>query len=91
MSTGTVDREMAVPDELMTAALRLPERARADFACALLKSLDTSDGDPEVVRTAWRNELAKRIDDVRSGRVKAVDGHAPLLQTRQRLREQYGV
>jgi putative addiction module component (TIGR02574 family) len=91
MSAPALDSNTPVPDELMDAALRLPEQARARFASALLRSLDGTRDDPELVRTEWKEELARRIDDIRSGKVKTVDGHAALLQARQRLRERYGV
>jgi hypothetical protein len=91
MSAVTADRGARIPDELMEAALKLPEQARAEFASALLRSLDKTEDDPVVVRTEWKDELAKRIDEIRSGKVKPVDGHEALLRTRQRLREQYGV
>jgi Putative addiction module component len=91
MSAGTIDRDLAIPDDLLKAALSLPEAARANFASTLLKSLDDSEDDPEVVRAEWRNELARRIEDIRSGKVQPVDGHSSLVKTRQRLREKYGV
>jgi putative addiction module component (TIGR02574 family) len=91
MSAVTADRGEKIPDELIDAALRLPEQARARFASALLRSLDKAGDDPEVVRKEWKDEIARRIDEVRSGKVKPVDGHEALLQARQRLREQYGV
>ena len=91
MSTGTIDRDLAIPDDLLQAALSLPVAARASFASTLLRSLDEFEDDPEVVRAEWRSELAKRIEDIRSGSVKPVDGHSSLVKTRQRLREKYGV
>jgi putative addiction module component (TIGR02574 family) len=51
-------------------ALRLPAEARAALAGHLIESLDDSvDEDAEV---AWGEEIARRIDDLDKGRVKAV-------------------
>lgn len=91
MSATTLDPNAAVPPELMRAALSLPLPTRAKLATALLESLDESADDPEVVREEWRAEIARRIEDLRSGKVKPVDGHAFLLRLRRELRERHGL
>jgi putative addiction module component (TIGR02574 family) len=53
---------------ILRDALRLPPKARADIAGALLHSLDEQedlDVDP-----AWAREIERRVQDVRSGKVK---------------------
>ncbi len=91
MSASTLDHDAAVPPELMHAVLSLPLRARAKFATALLESLDEPAEEPEVVRQAWQAEIARRIEDFRTGKVKTVDGHATLLRLRKELRERHGL
>ena len=57
---------------LLTEALRLPEIDRGELAARLLDSLDPdSDADTDE---AWAKEIATRLDDFRSGRVKSVSG-----------------
>jgi hypothetical protein len=91
MSTPTVELENEIPDSLLEAALRLPDKARARFASALIRSLDGAEDDPEEVRAEWQAEIAKRVEDLRSGAVQPVDGRAFLLETRQRIRDTHGV
>jgi putative addiction module component (TIGR02574 family) len=55
---------------LLADALRLPENERADIAALLMDSLEPeADADAE---SAWGVEIQKRIEDLQSGRVKAL-------------------
>jgi putative addiction module component (TIGR02574 family) len=57
-------------DELLQKAMTLPLEARAELACSLIDSLDeTVDEDAEV---AWQQEVVRRMDEVRSGKVKTI-------------------
>ena len=42
------------------------------MAGSLLESLDEARDAPEFVEATWNEEIARRIDDLNSGRVKAV-------------------
>jgi len=56
--------------ELLKHALTLPDRERAELASSLIDSLDpTVDADAEM---AWQEEIARRLEEVESGRVKTV-------------------
>ena len=56
--------------KVLEEALRLPAEARAALAGRLLKSLDGPvDEDAEA---AWSKEIARRIDDLNTGKAKAV-------------------
>ena len=56
--------------ELLKKALALPDHERAELAGSLLDSLDTTvDDDADA---AWQKEIARRLDEVQSGRVKTV-------------------
>jgi len=57
-------------EELLQKALSLPEAERAELAGSLLASLDTNI-DPDV-DAAWQQELARRLDEVRSGKVATI-------------------
>lgn len=56
--------------ELLQKALSLPYNERAELAGSLIASLDT-DIDPDV-DAAWQAEIARRADEVRSGKVSTV-------------------
>jgi putative addiction module component (TIGR02574 family) len=56
--------------ELLQKALSLPDNERAELAGSLIASLDTNiDLD---VDAAWQTEIARRADEVRSGKVSTV-------------------
>jgi putative addiction module component (TIGR02574 family) len=57
-------------DNLYQAALQLPEGERADLAAKLMDSIDPiTDADLDE---AWDVEIAKRIEELEQGSVKAV-------------------
>jgi putative addiction module component (TIGR02574 family) len=56
--------------ELLKKALALPDKERADLAGSLIESLDSAvDEDAEA---AWQEEIARRLEEVRSGKVKTI-------------------
>jgi len=57
-------------EELLKKALSLPVRERADLAGSLIESLDETH-DP-AVEAAWDEEIARRMADIDSGRVKPI-------------------
>lgn len=72
------------PDTLLAEALALDERDRAALAAALLNSLgDHDDLDQEAYEAEWSEELRRRAEDLRGGRVQAV----PWRQVREELRD----
>ena len=66
------------PHEIIASALQLPLAEREQIVEALQESLidETIDHGPEepadVVEAAWSEEIARRIADIDSGRVKTV-------------------
>lgn len=56
--------------ELLKKALALPSEARAALAGSLLESLDDT-VDPSV-EEAWSQEIARRIEELDSGKVKPI-------------------
>ncbi len=58
--------------ELLKRALALSEDERAELAGSLLESLDSPPEDPEAVEAAWNEEIARRIEDLDSGKAKTV-------------------
>ena len=62
-------------DELIATAMQLPVSDRVALANAMLSSIEPSadsDTTQEEVDAAWDVEIARRIDDIDSGRVKTV-------------------
>ena len=56
--------------ELLKHALSLSDKERADLASSLIDSLDpTVDPDADL---AWQEEIARRLEEVDSGRVKTI-------------------
>ncbi|MGH9361414.1 MAG: addiction module protein, partial [Thermoanaerobaculia bacterium] len=56
--------------DVLDHALELPEEERADLADRLLASLEE---EPDLeVEEAWRHEVARRLEELRSGAVKTI-------------------
>ena len=56
--------------ELLQKALSLPDNERAELAGSLIASLDTNI-DPDV-DAAWQTEIARRADELRSGKISTI-------------------
>lgn len=56
--------------ELRNKALALSAAERAELAGSLIESLD--DGEDESVEKAWDVEIARRMEELDSGRVKPI-------------------
>lgn len=66
-------------NELLRRALTLPVPERADLASSLIESLDG--GKDDGVEAAWDQEIARRMEEIDSGRVKPIS----LEQARRKL------
>jgi len=66
-------------DELLRKALALPAEDRAALAGSLIDSLDTTMD--EATESAWGNEIARRIEELDSGKAKTV----PWTEVRRRI------
>jgi putative addiction module component (TIGR02574 family) len=60
--------------EFFEAGLNLPPSVRKDVALRLLESVEVVDDD--AVEEAWTGEIGSRVDDIVSGRVKAIPGES---------------
>ncbi len=65
--------------DLLNDAMKLPHQERAALADALFESLD--EGVDEDADAAWSVEIARRLQEVESGRVKTIPWH----QTRRMI------
>ena len=70
-------------DELEQEALALPECERVTLAKNLWATFEPP-VDP-AIDEAWRAELRRRVDDLDSGRVKAVPGEEVMRRLRERF------
>jgi putative addiction module component (TIGR02574 family) len=61
---------MQEAQELLKKALALPDKERADLAGTLIQSLD--DTVDENAEAAWQEEIVRRLEEVRSGKVKTI-------------------
>lgn len=70
------------PQQLLDEALKMPLADRGQLAALLIESLesDVENG----VDEAWAEEISRRVDDIKAGRVQMI----PWSEVRQRLRGQ---
>ena len=64
--------------------MTLSSESRAKLADRLVESLDVSDLGP--IDKLWAAEAIRRRDEVRSGKVEAIDGEEALRKVRDSLR-----
>ena len=67
--------ETPSPEDLIASAMQLPLADRVALANAMLNSIEPSTGSDvpqEEVDAAWDAEIARRIDDIDSGRVSTI-------------------
>lgn len=72
--------------ELLEKALALSTKDRGLLIDRLVASLDDEPAD-EGVEAAWDEEIKRRIDDIRSGRVKTIPREQVLGRLKARLRD----
>ena len=77
----------ATLEEVAMDALDLPSNDRALLARKLIESLDDAPAEnPADVERAWQEEVERRLDDLVSGKVKAI----PAEEVFAKLRAKYG-
>lgn len=78
--------DMALAEQVLAAALDLPTEDRARIAHKLLLSLDVEQSEADAT-AAWTAELARRVQDVRTGAVELADMDEVDAYVEQRLAE----
>lgn len=68
--------------ELLEKALALSSQERGLLIDRLIETLD-NDPAEEGVEEAWATEIKRRVDDIRSGRVKTIPGEQVLRELAQ--------
>ena len=76
---GIITTMTSEANELLKKALTLPVEERAELAGSLIESLDETDD--QSVKAAWDAEIARRMEDLDSGKAKPVS----LEEARRRL------
>ncbi len=69
-------------EEITDAALALPSEARALLADRLVESLDPAE--EGLIHRLWAAEADRRLQELRSGSVKAVPGDEALTRLRRK-------
>jgi putative addiction module component (TIGR02574 family) len=72
--------------ELLERALTLSAQERGMLIDRLFETLDNEPTE-EGVEAAWEEEIKRRVDDIRSGRVKTIPGEQVLARLNARLRD----
>ncbi len=75
--------------ELLEKALTLSPQERGLLIDRLIETFDDEPAE-EGVEAAWDEEIKRRVDDIRSGRVETVPGKQVLGRLKARLRNGRG-
>jgi len=70
------------PKELIAEAVSLPVEERAIVVDSILRSFNSPEDD---IDRQWIAEAERRLDEVRTGRVKAIPGDQVFAQIRKRF------
>ena len=78
-------------DEVLSAAMRLPPKAREELANTLLDSLYPANAEGfRGFSSTWAQELKARVKALEEGRVASVPAGDALNQIRERLKRRAG-
>jgi len=72
-------------DELLKKAMALPPKERGALAASLLESLEEAGELDLDAEAAWQHEVARRMEEIDSGKVKPV----PWIEVKRRAREMF--
>ena len=79
----------AKAEEMLKNAIKMPATDRAFIAERLIRSLDEH-VDPDV-DAAWEAEIGRRLDEIRSGKVKCIPWEVVRDRIKSRLRNPHPV
>ena len=85
--TTTETPEMIEAQELIDRALKLPTPLREKIGLEVLHSVDYPPIDPEEEKAAFRAELQRRLDDIKSGKTKTYSVAEAMAYLRQEFAE----
>ncbi len=70
-------------EQIKAEAMKLPPETRVDLADWLLVSVESR----ESVQAAWDAEIARRIEEIESGKVELIPGEEVFAKIDKKLRE----
>jgi putative addiction module component (TIGR02574 family) len=73
--------------EIVARAMTLPPDVREEVALELLGSVDHPPEDPEEVKKAWQEELARRMKAVEDGTMRTYSMEETMAYLRQTVSE----
>jgi putative addiction module component (TIGR02574 family) len=81
---------MSAPtDGLFTEAMKLDPSEREELAMRLLASVDDEEEDSLSLHPDWEAEIAQRVEDVVTGRVKTIPAEEVLREIREQRRAEH--
>lgn len=74
-------------EEIAALALKLDHKSRASLAGRLLRSLDEEEANfsPEEWERAWAEEAERRLEELRTGKIKGIPGEEVFARARALL------
>lgn len=78
---------MNSPTDVLTQAMQLPEKERANIAHQLLLSLEPEVFDDDEIASAWQQEIEARLQKISDGSYQAHDWRQAVQEIRQELKE----
>ena len=78
---------MSSPTDVLTQAMQLSEKERADIAHQLLLSLEPEDFGDDEIASAWQQEIETRLQKISSGNFQAHDWRQAIQEIRQELQK----
>lgn len=79
-----MERMTQETSELLAKAMELSPNQRGLLIDRLVETLDDEPADPGA-EEAWAHEIKRRVDDIRSGKVKLIPGEEVLQELKTRL------
>ena len=84
--SATVDRLSKAAETLLPALDALSEKDKEGLTRYLLASLEGPNDKLDDVRAAWKVEILRRVEEIKSGKVVGI----PAEEVDRRMREKYG-
>jgi hypothetical protein len=81
--------ETELTSDLIERVRKLSPAAREELIILLIDEQLGPADDPELARKEWREDIARRIEDIKAGRVQLLDADEALARLEERLRQRY--
>ena len=81
--------ETELTPELIDRVMKLSPESKDQLLDLLLGESEGPPDNPEVMKREWQEEIARRIEDIKTGRVQLLDADEALTRLEERLRQRY--